>query len=66
MMGKNDKYAPDVRQVINCAREETQRLRHRLVGSEHLLLSILKLRDPLIEGLFASFHVKYGKLDSGP
>jgi ATP-dependent Clp protease ATP-binding subunit ClpA len=52
-MGKNDKYTPEVRQVISSAREETQRLHHRLVGSEHLLLSILKLQDPLIEGLFA-------------
>ena len=57
MVGKHEKYTPDVREVVNRAREETQRLRHRLVGSEHLLLSILKLRDPLIEGLFASFHV---------
>ncbi len=56
-MGKNEKYTSDVREVINRAREETQCLRHRLVGSEHLLLSVLKLRDPLIEGLFASFHV---------
>ena len=57
MVGKNDKYTPDVRRVISYAREETQRLRHRLIGSEHLLLSILKLHDPVIEGLFASLHV---------
>ena len=57
MMGKNEKYTPDVRRVINCAREETQRLRHRLIGPEHLLLSILKVRYPLIEGLFASLQV---------
>lgn len=56
-MGKYDNYSLDVRQVITYAREEAQRLRHRLVGSEHLLLGILKLQDPLIEGLFASMHV---------
>ncbi len=56
-MGKYDNYRQDVRQVISYAREEAQRLRHRLVGSEHLLLGILKLQDPLIEGLFASMHV---------
>jgi ATP-dependent Clp protease ATP-binding subunit ClpC len=61
-MGKNEKYTPDVRHVINCAREETQRLRHRLIGPEHLLLSILKLRNPLIEGLFASLHVSTASL----
>jgi ATP-dependent Clp protease ATP-binding subunit ClpC len=61
-MGRNEKYTPDVRHVINCAREETQRLRHRLIGSEHLLLSILKLRNPLIEGLFAALHVSTANL----
>jgi ATP-dependent Clp protease ATP-binding subunit ClpC len=57
LMGKYDKYSPDVRQVITYAREEAQRLRHRLVGSEHLLLGILRLQNMLIEGLFASMHV---------
>jgi ATP-dependent Clp protease ATP-binding subunit ClpC len=61
-MGRNEKYTPDVRYVISCAREETQRLRHRLIGSEHLLLSILKLHNPLIEGLFASLHVSTANL----
>ncbi|GCE17468.1 ATP-dependent Clp protease ATP-binding subunit [Dictyobacter kobayashii] len=56
-MGRYDKYSPDVRQVIAFAREEAQRLRHRLIGSEHLLLGILRLQDTLIEGLFASLHV---------
>jgi ATP-dependent Clp protease ATP-binding subunit ClpC len=56
-MGKFDKYSADVRLAISYAREEAQRVRHRLVGPEHLLIGILKLRNPLIEGLFASLHV---------
>lgn len=56
-MGRYDKYSLDMRQVIAYAREEAQRLRHRLIGSEHLLLGILRLHDTLIEGLFASLHV---------
>lgn len=56
-MGKYDKYSSDVRQVMAYAREEAQRLRHRLIGSEHLLLGILRLQNTLIEGLFASMHV---------
>src|ERR1700753_2658048 len=56
-MGKYDNYSLDVRQVMAYARDEAQRLRHRLIGSEHLLLGILKLQDPLIEGLFSSMHV---------
>ncbi len=56
-MGKFDKYSADVRLAISYAREEAQRVRHRLVGPEHLLMGILKLHNPLIEGLFASLHV---------
>lgn len=56
-MGKYDRYSSEVRQAIAYAREEAQRLRHRLIGAEHLLLGILKLQDTLIEGLFASLHV---------
>src|SRR5437763_6694594 len=56
-MGKFDKYSADVRLAISYAREEAQRVRHRLVGPEHLLMGVLKLHNPLIEGLFASLHV---------
>lgn len=56
-MGKFDKYSTDVRLAITYAREEAQRVRHRLVGPEHLLIGILKLHNPLIEGLFASLHI---------
>lgn len=56
-MGKFDKYSADVHLTISYAREEAQRVRHRLVGPEHLLIGILKLHNPLIEGLFASLHV---------
>lgn len=56
-MGKFEKYSADVRLAISYAREEAQRVRHRLIGPEHLLIGILKLHNPLIEGLFASLHV---------
>ncbi|GCE11684.1 ATP-dependent Clp protease ATP-binding subunit [Tengunoibacter tsumagoiensis] len=56
-MGKIHKYSQEVRLVLAYAREEAQRLRHRLVGPEHLLLGILRLQIPLIEGVFASLRV---------
>ncbi len=56
-MAKFDKYSADLRLAISYAREEAQRVRHRLIGPEHLLIGILKLHNPLIEGLFASLHV---------
>ncbi len=56
-MGRYDKYTADVRRALGLAREEAQRLRHRLIGSEHLLLGLLKLQQSLIEGFFATLHV---------
>nr|HET6902871.1 ATP-dependent Clp protease ATP-binding subunit [Ktedonobacteraceae bacterium] len=56
-MSRLNHYTPAARQVLAYAREEAQRLRHRSVGAEHLLLGILKLKDTFIEGIFADLHV---------
>lgn len=50
------KYSKEAREVISLAREEALRLRHRLIGTEHLLLSMLRLSHPLIESLFVSLN----------
>src|SRR5579884_2499205 len=50
------KYSKEAREVISLAREEALRLRHRLIGTEHLLLSMLRLNHPLIESLFVSLN----------
>ncbi|HEX4203581.1 MAG TPA: ATP-dependent Clp protease ATP-binding subunit [Ktedonobacteraceae bacterium] len=55
-MARLSKYTREVRDALGCAREEAVRLRHRLIGTEHLLLGMLKLSDPLVEGLFVSLH----------
>lgn len=56
-MSRLNRYTQEARQVLAYAREEAQRLRHRIVGTEHLLLSILKSDDPVIEGLFVSLRI---------
>ena len=55
-MSKQHKYTAEARQVLMLAREEALRLRHRMVGTEHLLLGILKLNDATIESVFSAFH----------
>ncbi len=40
-MSKLNRYTQEARQAVVYAREEAQRLRHRIVGTEHLLLGIL-------------------------
>ncbi|HLZ62115.1 MAG TPA: ATP-dependent Clp protease ATP-binding subunit [Ktedonosporobacter sp.] len=62
MMSRLNKYTDEVRLALSFAREEARRLRHRLVGPEHLLLGILKLQNSLIEGLFLSLHTSPGSI----
>ncbi|GAC1350966.1 MAG: ATP-dependent Clp protease ATP-binding subunit [Ktedonobacteraceae bacterium] len=61
-MSRLNRYTKEARQVLSNAREEAQRLRHRSVGTEHLLLGILKLHDPFIEGLFSTLHASTEKV----
>src|SRR5579859_4766093 len=62
MMSRQNKYTDEVRLALSFAREEARRLRHRLVGPEHLLLGILKLQNSLIEALFLSLHTSPGNI----
>lgn len=55
-MGRVNRYTQEARQALSNAREEAQRLRHRAISSEHLLLGILRLNDAIIEAVFASCH----------
>lgn len=55
-MSRTNKYTKEARQVLVYAREEAIRLRHRSIGSEHILLGLLRLKDPLIEGIFVALH----------
>jgi ATP-dependent Clp protease ATP-binding subunit ClpC len=61
-MARMSKYTKEVREVLTHAREETQRLRHRLIGTEHLFLSMLRLNYPLIESLFVSLHTSTARI----
>ncbi len=56
-MNRLNKYSEDLRQVLSNARVEARRLRHRMIGTEHLLLGILKLDHQLIESILATLHV---------
>ncbi len=55
-MPRQEKYSSELRQVLANAREEARRLHYRLVNTEHLLLGLLKLNNPVIEDIFVSHH----------
>ena len=41
-----ERFTPDAREVVVLAQEEARALRHDAIGSEHLLLSLLRLDTP--------------------
>ena len=57
IVSRLNRYTKEARQALSYAREEALRLRYRTVGTEHILLGILRMNDPLIEGVFSSLHV---------
>jgi len=61
-MNRLSKFSREARRAVACAREEAKRLRHRLVGTEHLLLGLLKVNDPIIEGLLVSMHTSAARV----
>jgi ATP-dependent Clp protease ATP-binding subunit ClpA len=50
-------FTEDVRAALACAREESARLRHEYVGTEHILLGILR-RQNVAVAVIESFGVK--------
>ena len=55
-MTRQEKYSRELRKALAYAREEARHLHYRLVNTEHLLLGLLRLNDPLIEDIFVSLH----------
>ena len=56
-MSTTNKYTKEARQTLVFAKEEAQRLRHRAISPEHLLLGLLRVNDILIENIFESLHL---------
>lgn len=64
MQGYN--FTDDVRKSLACAREESARLRHEYVGSEHILLGMLRndnVAVQVIESFDVSRHTLFDKVD---
>lgn len=61
-MSRLNRYNQEARQALLFSREEAVQLRHRLIAPEHILLGILRLKDPLIESLFSSLQISTARL----
>ncbi|HEY7984049.1 MAG TPA: ATP-dependent Clp protease ATP-binding subunit [Ktedonobacterales bacterium] len=53
-MSRFDQYSDDARHALAQAREATLRLRHKTIGTEHLLLGLLVVEDATIEALLGA------------
>src|SRR5712691_9697597 len=62
IVSKLNRYTKEARQALSNAREEALRLKHRIVGPEHILLGILQMNDPIIECIFSKLQVSSTRL----
>ena len=58
-------FTERVRKVLAMAREEAARLRHEYVGTEHLLLGLIREGDGVGANVLENLHVDFAELKSG-
>lgn len=61
-MSQLERYTTEGRQALILAREQAVQLRQRVMGTEHLLLGILKAGDPIVECVFSRLQVSVSRL----
>ncbi|MFZ4099972.1 MAG: ATP-dependent Clp protease ATP-binding subunit [Chlamydiia bacterium] len=54
-----DKFTNRAKQVIKLAKKEAQRLNHNYLGTEHILLGLLKLGQGIAVNVLRNFNVDY-------
>src|SRR5579885_3209094 len=53
LMSRFEHYSNEARRALAQAREDALRLNHKTICTEHLLLGLLEINDPLIEGIIS-------------
>jgi ATP-dependent Clp protease ATP-binding subunit ClpC len=53
-MSRFDQYTADARRALAQAREDALRLNHKTICTEHLLLGLLEISDPVVESILAN------------
>jgi ATP-dependent Clp protease ATP-binding subunit ClpC len=64
IVDSSGRYTREAREALAYAREEVKLLRQRLIGPEHILLGILKINNPIIEGICMSIRLSPPRLRS--
>lgn len=58
-------FTPRARQVLSFAQEEARHLQHDYVGSEHVLLGLLREREGVAAKVLSNLHVELNKIRDG-
>ena len=64
MASRFEKFSERARRVLSLAQEEAQRFNHNYIGTEHILLGLVRETDGLAAKVLASLGVELGKVRS--
>ncbi len=64
MTDKFDKFTERARKVLNLAQEEAQRFNHNYIGTEHILLGLVREGDGVAARVLANLNVELHKVRS--
>ncbi|PZS05354.1 MAG: hypothetical protein DLM69_01015, partial [Candidatus Chloroheliales bacterium] len=64
MPEKFDKFTERARKVLNLAQEEAHRFNHNYIGTEHILLGLVREGDGVAARVLANLNVELHKVRS--
>ena len=64
MQGSFDKFTERARKVLSLAQEEAQRFNHNYIGTEHLLLGLVREGDGVAAKVLSNLGVELNKVRS--
>ena len=65
MASRFEKFSERARRVLTLAQEEAQHLNHSYIGTEHILLGLLREEEGVAAKVLTSLNVSLGKVRSG-
>ena len=64
MASRFEKFSERARRVLSLAQEEAQRFNHNYIGTEHILLGLVRETDGTAAKVLASLAIELGKVRS--
>ena len=62
MSDRFDRFSPEAKKVLVLAQEEAQRFNHNYIGTEHLLLGLVRQEEGIAARVLAALHVELWKV----